>query len=189
MGNENDLEKGSFQPLKSGYQTVSKDVDDWIDVKGKVLASKTRMKSIRRVGLAILLVAFIACALLFSNCVLLAGSNPGKDGSIRTPGQRRVIVVSLDGFRYDFLERGFTPNLKMLAEQGILAPLASQFPSYTFPNHFTLVTGLYPVKHGIINNAFYDPSLNDVFLYNGRRINDPKWWLAEPVKCYHQINF
>jgi len=57
-----------------------------------------------------------------------------------------------------------------------------QFPSYTFPNHLCLVTGRRPEGHGIVNNVFYDPELDDFFSYaNSTSLLMPKWWLAEPV--------
>ena len=68
----------------------------------------------------------------------------------------------------------------MIAAQGASGPLEAQFPSYTFPNHYTLVTGLLPVYHGIVSNSFYDPNFGEFFVFTGNS-SDPKWWLAEPV--------
>lgn len=93
-----------------------------------------------------------------------------------------ILLVSIDGFRYDFLYRGLTPNLAYLARNGMHGPLHPQFPSYTFPNHFSLVTGLYPESHGIVANAFYDPDLNDYFSYTDQKsLRESKWWEAEPI--------
>jgi predicted AlkP superfamily pyrophosphatase or phosphodiesterase len=73
-----------------------------------------------------------------------------------------VILISIDGFRADYLNRGVTPNLKALADGGARAErMAPSFPSLTFPNHYTLVTGLVPDHHGIVNNTFEDPALPD----------------------------
>lgn len=62
-----------------------------------------------------------------------------------------TVLISLDGFRADFLHRGLTPTLKSFVQQGV-SPMymMPSFPSLTFPNHFTLVTGLYPSEHGEI---------------------------------------
>ncbi len=68
-----------------------------------------------------------------------------------------VIIVSLDGFRWDYADRGITPNLQKMAEQGVRAiTFEPAFPSKTFPNHYTIATGLYPQNNGLINNRFYD---------------------------------
>lgn len=93
-----------------------------------------------------------------------------------------VILVSIDGFRYEYLSRGLTPNLKRLTEQGIYGPMEAQFPSYTFPNHYTLVTGLYPEAHGIVANSFYDPDMKEYFSYTDQQnLRQAKWWKAEPI--------
>lgn len=69
-----------------------------------------------------------------------------------------VLVVSFDGFRYDYLEKTDTPNLKELQRQGVTVPhMTPQFPSNTFPNHHSIATGLTPDNHGITDNTFYDP--------------------------------
>lgn len=71
-----------------------------------------------------------------------------------------VILISIDGFRADYLDRGVTPNLKALADGGARAErMYPSFPSLTFPNHYTLVTGLVPDHHGIVNNTFEDPAV------------------------------
>jgi predicted AlkP superfamily pyrophosphatase or phosphodiesterase len=71
-----------------------------------------------------------------------------------------VVLVSLDGFRYDYAAKFGAPNLERLAAEGASAPqgMIPSFPSVTFPNHYTIVTGLYPEHHGIIENNFYDPA-------------------------------
>ena len=107
------------------------------------------------------------------------------DNSSSTLNSNKVaplILISIDGFRYNYLHRGLTPNLKKLSKQGIHGPMKPQFPSYTFPNHFTLVTGLYPESHGIVANAFYDPKLKEYFSYtNQEDLKESKWWQAEPI--------
>lgn len=65
-----------------------------------------------------------------------------------------TILVSIDGFRPDYLARGVTPNLSRLAATGVSANMRPSFPSKTFPNHWTLVTGLRPDRHGIVANSF-----------------------------------
>lgn len=72
-----------------------------------------------------------------------------------------VVVVSLDGFRYDYSTLHGAPNLMALAKLGAYAPdgMLPSYPSLTFPNHYTLVTGLRPAHHGIIDNYFFDPAM------------------------------
>jgi ectonucleotide pyrophosphatase/phosphodiesterase family protein 1/3 len=91
--------------------------------------------------------------------------------------------VSLDGFRSDYFNRGLTPYLCSLASSGVRAKfLQSQFPTKTFPNHYSIVTGLYPESHGIVHNRFYDPILNDTFSIGGNSSDDPRWWNeGEPI--------
>ncbi|KAI8339514.1 alkaline-phosphatase-like protein [Chlamydoabsidia padenii] len=91
-----------------------------------------------------------------------------------------VILVSLDGFKPDYLKLGVTPHMDRLANEGIQADhMYSSFPTLTFPNHWTLVTGLYPEAHGIVANDFYDPSLSKTFHHSN---DDSAWYsAAEPI--------
>ena len=70
-----------------------------------------------------------------------------------------VVMVSLDGFRYDYAKKYGAKHLLALGAQGAIASqgMIPSYPSLTFPNHYTLVTGLYPEHHGIVANSFYDP--------------------------------
>lgn len=94
-----------------------------------------------------------------------------------------TIVLSLDGFRADFLNRGLTPALNSFIASGVSPRyMLPSFPSVTFPNHFTLVTGLYPESHGVVGNSFWDPDLGEEFFYTDPlRSMQPKWWNAEPL--------
>ncbi|KAJ5618290.1 pyrophosphatase/phosphodiesterase [Penicillium herquei] len=94
-----------------------------------------------------------------------------------------TILISLDGFRADFLDRGLTPALSSLIADGVSPQYMNpSFPSVTFPNHFTLVTGLYPESHGIVGNTFWDPVLQEEFFYTHPAVSMlPKWWNAEPL--------
>ncbi|MFZ9745503.1 MAG: ectonucleotide pyrophosphatase/phosphodiesterase [Opitutaceae bacterium] len=96
-----------------------------------------------------------------------------------------VLLLSLDGFRWDYLDRhpDRTPHLQALRREGVSARgLIPAFPSNTFPNHYTLVTGRYPARHGIVNNEFFDPADGRFFRYVHPPSNrDPRWWGAEPI--------
>ncbi|KAH0347606.1 Phosphodiest-domain-containing protein, partial [Aureobasidium melanogenum] len=94
-----------------------------------------------------------------------------------------TILISLDGFRADFLHRNITPSLNSFVRAGVSPEYMSpSFPSVTFPNHFTLVTGLYPEAHGVVGNSFWDPELKEDFYYTDpTRSMQPKWWNGEPI--------
>jgi predicted AlkP superfamily pyrophosphatase or phosphodiesterase len=97
----------------------------------------------------------------------------------REAGYRPVILVSIDGFRVDYVTRGRTPTLGALAAEGATTPaMRPSFPSLTFPNHYTLVTGLRPDRHGIVNNTMQDPEIPGVTftLSNRTAVEDPRWW-------------
>jgi predicted AlkP superfamily pyrophosphatase or phosphodiesterase len=99
------------------------------------------------------------------------------------PGRATVVLVSLDGFRWDYLERGLTPNLSRLAREGVRAKaMVPVFPSKTFPNHYTIVTGRYPAKHGILGNVFTAPDVGGRFMLGDRgAVRDAQFYLAEPI--------
>jgi predicted AlkP superfamily pyrophosphatase or phosphodiesterase len=94
-----------------------------------------------------------------------------------------TVIISLDGFRADFLHRRITPTLSSFVQQGVSPRyMTPSFPSLTFPNHFTLVTGMYPESHGIVGNNFYDPDLREQFTYTNPALSlKPEYWNAEPV--------
>ena len=89
-----------------------------------------------------------------------------------------TILISIDGFRPDYLDRGLTPVLSRLAADGVTGPMRPSFPSKTFPNHWTIVTGLRPDRHGITANSMEDPArAGEVFTMAN---DDPFWWNAAP---------
>jgi len=89
-----------------------------------------------------------------------------------------TILVSIDGFRADYLDRGVTPVLSGLAAQGARAAMRPSFPSKTFPNHYALVTGLRPDRNGIVENTFEDPAIPGVTfkMSNRAAVQDRRWW-------------
>src|SRR5579871_1558269 len=90
-----------------------------------------------------------------------------------------VVLVSLDGFRYDYAERYGATNLLSLGKAGAVAKgLIPSFPSVTFPNHLSIVTGLYPEHHGIVNNGFYDPARKETYDL-AEQVRDSSWYRAK----------
>src|SRR5205823_2084101 len=94
-----------------------------------------------------------------------------------------VILVSFDGFRWDYPAKMSTPNLNRLMARGVHARnMIPSFPSKTFPNHYTIATGLYPGHHGIVANNIYDPPTGKVFATGNRAaVQDPMWWGGVPI--------
>jgi predicted AlkP superfamily pyrophosphatase or phosphodiesterase len=101
------------------------------------------------------------------------------------PDTPLLILVSFDGFRWDYDAQAPTPHLRRLAERGVRAEaLIPSFPSKTFPNHYTIVTGRYPGHHGIVANSMRDPETGRTgSLTRSEHAQDPRWWSgpAEPL--------
>lgn len=94
-----------------------------------------------------------------------------------------VVMVSFDGFRYDYVEKYNLPNFKKLISNGAAAEaLIPSFPSKTFPNHYTLVTGMYPGNHGLVDNEFYDPGQKKMYATKNRvMVEDPSFYGGTPL--------
>ncbi|XP_050711522.1 venom phosphodiesterase 2-like [Eriocheir sinensis] len=96
--------------------------------------------------------------------------------------QHPLILVSMDGFRADYLNRGLTPTIQALGGKGVRAPfMKPSYPTITFPNHYTIATGLYPPSHGIIANKFYDPEFKKEFRVRRPEFFEKRWWGGEPI--------
>ena len=115
--------------------------------------------------------------------LLAVGGWSATSGRADSPAP--LILISIDGCRWDYpdLYPASTPHLRKLIATGISArELIPVYPSNTFPNHYSIVTGLYPAHHGIINNDMYDSVLKENFIYNHPAPNhDPRWWGGEPI--------
>ncbi|OOG64798.1 alkaline phosphatase family protein [Rhodanobacter sp. B04] len=98
--------------------------------------------------------------------------------TVSTAGQPApLLLISIDAYRHDYIERGLSPTLAMLAKTGVqAAAMQPSFPSLTFPNHYTIVTGLYPDHHGIVNNTMFDAQLGKFSLGNRKAVSDGRWW-------------
>ncbi|HSM32107.1 MAG TPA: ectonucleotide pyrophosphatase/phosphodiesterase, partial [Woeseiaceae bacterium] len=115
----------------------------------------------------------------------LAGAAPGSGGR-NAPGAAdgpRLILISIDGFRWDYLSIYPTPALRRIAESGVRAEsMRPVYPSLTFPNHYSIATGLYPAEHGIVHNHFPDEARNRWYhLHDRSSVEDARWYGGEPV--------
>jgi predicted AlkP superfamily pyrophosphatase or phosphodiesterase len=120
---------------------------------------------------------------LLPAAALLAACAGGASPSATAPAdQPIVILVSLDGFRWDYPDRPPAVALRALARRGVRAEgLVPVFPTVTFPNHYALVTGLGPGRSGIVGNRFRDPQLGTFAYTDTADARDPRWWGGEPV--------
>jgi predicted AlkP superfamily pyrophosphatase or phosphodiesterase len=93
-----------------------------------------------------------------------------------------VILISADGFRYDYAQKYHTEHLLQLSKKGVSAvSLIPSFPSITFPNHYTLVTGLYPSHHGLVSNRFYDPGQGRIYYSKSNTSTEAVWYGGTPL--------
>ncbi|MCL7713283.1 ectonucleotide pyrophosphatase/phosphodiesterase [Stenotrophomonas mori] len=108
-----------------------------------------------------------------------ADNATATDTGLPAKAEQPLLLVSIDGFRNDYLERGLTPTLDALARDGVRAAyMRPSYPSITFPNHYTLVTGLRPDRHGVIANFMTDPTLPGVrfSMFDPATVGDARWW-------------
>lgn len=133
------------------------------------------MPSIRHL-LATLLALVLPCAL--AACVSAPPPASHAPAAVRAP----VLLVSIDGFRADYLDAGLAPNVSAIAAEGVHAQwMNPSYPSLTFPNHYSIVTGLRPDHHGIVHNRMHDAALGDFSLSNRQAVGDGRWWGGEPI--------
>ena len=112
------------------------------------------------------------------------GSSSGTDLSYYGEPSTPLILISIDGFRWDYFDKVETPNFDRLIANGSKADgLKTSYPSKTFPNHISIVTGNYPSNHGIISNYFYDADFDEYFYIGAgsTAAQDGKWIDAEPI--------
>src|SRR5664279_716602 len=120
---------------------------------------------------------------LFSALFVLLVILPGFRKDTRKPFRNYVVLVSLDAFRWDYSMIYNTPNLNKLAHDGVKADrMFSSFPTVTFPNHYSIATGLYPDHHGLINNSFSAPDLGLFYRMGDRTaVENPAFYGGEPI--------
>ena len=113
---------------------------------------------------------FLFAVFLLSSAVLFAQRS-----------DRYVFVVSMDGFRHDYIEKTHTPNFDKMAKAGVSAVMAPSFPASTFPNHYTLATGLVPDHNGLVNNTFWDPEHQQLYKMSSKIKCETYFYLGDPI--------
>lgn len=108
---------------------------------------------------------------------------PGRQNSTEVQSKPYVIMISTDGFRYDYAQKYNAENLLKLANGGVKAEaMIPSYPSITFPNHWSLITGLYPSHHGLIDNFFYDYKRKEGYaMSNKKNAEDGSWYGGTPL--------
>jgi alkaline phosphatase D len=150
-----------------------------------------RFRALRRLALVSFALVW-ACAMPAQQPPAFPGQNPAlplvhTDNGSNSPhaqAQHYVVLVSLDGFRWDYAERDNAKHLLALGKQGVSAPegMFPSYPSLTFPNHFTIVTGLYPEHHGLVANSFYDKTKNARYgISDASVVTDGTWYTGTPL--------
>ena len=108
---------------------------------------------------------------------------PGRSNSPEQEQKPYVIFISADGLRYDLVDRYHAEHLQSLRETGVRAEhMIPSYPSVTFPNHYTLATGLYPSHHGLVDNTIYDPAKKAFYRTKDKQaVRDSSWYGGIPL--------
>lgn len=144
------------------------------------------------IGIRSLLLSTFVALFACSNANPIKSSDSFNSASLAPPsGQptkadysKSVLLISMDAFRPDHINAKNTPNLFEISQTGVNATdgMNPSFPSLTFPNHYTLVTGQRPQRHGIVSNDIKDPNIAERFSLGRRDVMvDPRWWIGEPI--------
>ncbi|GMV06069.1 MAG: alkaline phosphatase family protein [Gemmatimonadota bacterium] len=133
----------------------------------------------------------LALATVLAGCAPSGDPAPSQEGAGGTPRanapERRdapyVVLLSLDGFRWDYLDRYPTPALQRMAREGARAErMIPAFPTKTYPTHYTVATGLHPDHHGLVGNRFWAPDRGDAYTTGDRtKVEDGSWYRGEPI--------
>ena len=107
----------------------------------------------------------------------------GRTNSAAQMNKPYVILISADGFRADFNELYEAKNLNALAKTGVHAKfMTPSYPSVTFPNHYSIVTGLYPAHHGLVDNSYIDLATGSFYnMGNKKMVAEGKWYGGTPI--------
>lgn len=131
------------------------------------------------VALLILLLPLLSAAQLDTTQYIV----PGRSNSAQQQKKPYVILISADGFRYDLADKYQAKHLLHLRNNGVQAKsMVPSYPSLTFPNHYTIATGLYPSHHGLVDNSFYDKKRDELYRIGNRKaVEDSSWYSGTPL--------
>jgi len=141
----------------------------------------------RRILIAVrcyLVVGILSAALALAQDPTPVITVPNPPNTLTQQAKHYVVLISLDGFRYDYPRKYGAPHLLQLGTKGASAPsgMLPSYPSLTFPNHISIVTGLYPEHHGIVANSFWDPTRDQTYVYTQSKSNsDGSWYSGTPL--------
>ena len=114
--------------------------------------------------------------------VIAAGCGTPSGSAVTPASPQTVVLVSLDGFRWDYLDRPEAAGLRAIASSGVRArQMEPTFPTVTFPNHYTIVTGLWAEHHGIVGNTMVDAQLGRFTISDTVAVRTSGWWGGEPI--------
>ena len=118
--------------------------------------------------------------IIFLSMIFSAGCT---DTESSQTSDNQVLLISFDGFGHDFLSRTSTPHFDSLVAKGVSSKgLIPVFPTKTFPNHYSIATGLYPENTGLVANTMYDPKFGGWYRISNREaVEDPEWYSGEPI--------
>ncbi len=121
--------------------------------------------------------------LLLFFVLLLSQAGPAQTNRPEHYEKPYVILISCDGLRYDYVERFRPPHLSKFIAEGVqAASMISSYPAKTFPNHYTIATGMYPENHGLVDNTFYDPERGQMYRTGNRdAVEDGAWYKGTPL--------
>lgn len=128
--------------------------------------------------------------IVFCSTIIVIGQNKSEKHIIEHRENAKnqldkpyVVLISIDGFRFDYTQRFKTAFIDQFAKQGVSAPyMLPCYPSATFANHYSIVTGLYPSHHGVVGNNMYDANTNENYsIRNSQAVKDSKWYGGTPL--------
>ncbi|KAI8978778.1 Phosphodiest-domain-containing protein [Trametes punicea] len=190
--------KALISPEERGHDSADDDVDvsSPYEEEGISKEQKQQWRASRRRRLTwivlFLSLLLVGAALPVHRLLRLGGSGCEGTRKLKTEGlvsngthefRKSALIVSIDGLRADYLDRGLTPHLLAISKDGLRAKsMKPIFPTLTFPNHWALMTGLYAESHGIVANNFWDPTTGREFHYNRADSSwNASWWYGEPM--------
>ena len=138
------------------------------------------MKRIFKSGLILILATIVLVSCKSNSNIIASKTITNSKKTLENP---YVILISLDGFRWDYVDTYKPTHLSNFIKNGVKAEsLIPSFPSKTFPNHYTIATGMYPDKHGIIGNSFYSNKKNTIYsIRNRETVEDGSFYGGSPI--------